>query len=263
MTSVRILSDLHLEFGGLQLPINRDEEKDTLVLAGDIGLAKAPTTYRPFFEAVTPHFADIIYIMGNHEHYHGSVDRSLDKIWNELLEFENVHVVNNKVVRIGDTSFVCSTMWASYDQGNPMSMAAAAYRMNDHRIIRTGPRGNRYERRFKPEDAYELHLESTNFIFQAIEDEKAAEQKVCVVTHHAPSYQSISREYASDDVNGAYASDLDELILETQPNLWIHGHMHRSFDYMIGNTRVVCNPRGYYNHDENPTFNSELRITLE
>lgn len=260
---IRLVSDLHLEFGGLQFPINYGDENSTLVLAGDIGLAKSPGTYRPFIEAVAPHFADVIYIMGNHEHYHGSIDRSLDKIRNELLEFENVHVVNNEVVRIGGTSFVCSTMWASYDRGNPMSFAAAQFKMNDHQIIRTGPEGNRYLRKFRPEDAYELHLESTNFIFSAIENEKAAGQKVCVVTHHAPSRQSISKEYASDDVKGAYASDLDELILETQPDLMVHGHMHRSFDYMIGDTRVVCNPRGYYNYDENPTFNPELRITLE
>jgi hypothetical protein len=31
--------------------------------------------------------------------------------------------------------------------------------------------------------------------------------------------------------------------------LWTHGHTHEDFDYMIGTTRVVCNPRGYVGHE--------------
>ena len=32
--------------------------------------------------------------------------------------------------------------------------------------------------------------------------------------------------------------------------LWCHGHIHQSKDYMIGNTRIICNPRGYEAWDE-------------
>jgi hypothetical protein len=47
-------------------------------------------------------------------------------------------------------------------------------------------------------------------------------------------------------MNGAYSTDLDNWILDRrQIKLWTHGHTHESFDYMIGTTRVVCNPRGY------------------
>jgi hypothetical protein len=51
-------------------------------------------------------------------------------------------------------------------------------------------------------------------------------------------------------MNGAYSSDLDQFILDRpQIKLWTHGHTHEPFDYMIGSTRVVCNPRGYINHE--------------
>jgi len=47
-------------------------------------------------------------------------------------------------------------------------------------------------------------------------------------------------------MNGAYHSDLSEFILDhPQIKLWTHGHTHHPFDYMIGGTRIVCNPRGY------------------
>lgn len=53
--------------------------------------------------------------------------------------------------------------------------------------------------------------------------------------------------YARDTtMNGAFTSNLDEFILD-HPHvaLWTHGHTHHTFDYAIGDTRIVCNPHGY------------------
>ena len=53
-------------------------------------------------------------------------------------------------------------------------------------------------------------------------------------------------------MNGGYHTDLSEFILDhPEIVLWTHGHTHEPFDYMIGTTRIVCNPRGYAGHDEN------------
>lgn len=77
-------------------------------------------------------------------------------------------------------------------------------------------------------------------------------EKFVVVGHHAPTKLSIKPRYASDHLmNGAYSSDLSEFILDhPQIRLWTHGHTHDDFDYMVGTTRVVCNPRGYINYEE-------------
>ena len=69
-----------------------------------------------------------------------------------------------------------------------------------------------------------------------------------VITHHAPSSKSIHPKYWNND-NYAYFSDLEEFILRRKPALWVHGHTHHTFDYMIGGTRVVCNPVGYRGHE--------------
>jgi hypothetical protein len=51
-------------------------------------------------------------------------------------------------------------------------------------------------------------------------------------------------------MNGGYSSELSEFILDhPQIKLWTHGHTHEPFDYMIGDTRIVCNPRGYINYE--------------
>jgi Icc-related predicted phosphoesterase len=81
-----------------------------------------------------------------------------------------------------------------------------------------------------------------------------ADRKVVVITHHAPSFNSITEEYrrpSSYHGNGGYASELSEFILDhPQIKVWGHGHVHSRHDYTIGTTRVLANPRGYAGHEQ-------------
>jgi len=61
-------------------------------------------------------------------------------------------------------------------------------------------------------------------------------------------------------LNAAFASDLNDVIAEGRPTLSAHGHPHDSFDYTVGDTRIVCNPRGY--DDENRQFNPMLVLKV-
>jgi predicted phosphodiesterase len=75
-----------------------------------------------------------------------------------------------------------------------------------------------------------------------------------VVTHHSPSSLSSSQTYVDDILNGAYYSDLSGLILDNPViDTWVHGHTHESHHYSIGDTKVICNPRGY----QSITYNQE------
>jgi len=268
MNTIRLISDVHCEFGPLDLPIMEGEDQQILVIAGDMGLAGKSWTYMPFLEEWSERFQDVIYIMGNHEFYGTSILRGRDKIGADIAfigGLPNVHVVNNEVVRINEISFVCSTMWASYNKQHPECMYDAGLWMNDHKKIRTGTKSDPHKRKFLPQDAYHEFLEAINFIFPAIKEEKENGQRVVVVTHHGPSWQSVpdrfrTGQYAS--LNGAYVSDLDEDIIDADPDLWVHGHTHDSFAYEIGQTAVICNPRGYYGHELNPDFNPKLVIEL-
>ncbi len=262
------MSDIHAEFGYLDLPQHGYEDQQILILAGDIGLATKDWTYLPFIEEVSERFQDVIYIMGNHEFYGTSVLRGLDKIKSRIL-FElnapNVHVVNNEVIRIHDVSFICSTLWTSYDNQNALCMYNSELYMNDHKKIRTGTKVEPYLRKFMPRDAVLLFLENKRFIFDNIKIEKEKVQKVVVVTHQAPSVLSIADQYKTGpyaSLNGAYASSLEEEIMDSEPDIMIHGHTHHSFDYELGKTRIICNPRGYAGHEENPNFNPLLTIEI-
>jgi Icc-related predicted phosphoesterase len=81
------------------------------------------------------------------------------------------------------------------------------------------------------------------------------------VTHHAPSLQSVADPYKRDLVSAAFASPLDSLVAASKAKLWLHGHVHHACDYRIGDTRVLCNPRGYPGENENG-FDPKLTIEL-
>jgi hypothetical protein len=70
-----------------------------------------------------------------------------------------------------------------------------------------------------------------------------------IVSHHTPSLQSVHKRFRHSDCNSSFSNNMDEEILKMKkpPKMWIHGHTHDRFDYMIGETRVICHPRGYKN----------------
>lgn len=121
-----------------------------------------------------------------------------------------------------------------------LAMADAQSGMNDYRKIKFSKLP--YQK-FKPIHAYRKHHESRAFLKSALEE--ATNCKTVVLTHHAPSPRSIPPEFRGDPLSACYASDLEDLIVEGQPALWVHGHVHKRVDYRIGETRVLANPRGY------------------
>jgi Icc-related predicted phosphoesterase len=92
-----------------------------------------------------------------------------------------------------------------------------------------------------PADALNLHLESLAWL--RAELARSFDGRTVVCTHHAPCPQSIHVNYSNDPLNPCFISDLSELL--DGVDVWVHGHVHNSFDYMHGNTRVLANPRGY------------------
>ena len=92
------------------------------------------------------------------------------------------------------------------------------------------------------------------------------DKKIVVVTHHSPSYLSIVPKYADNyEMNGGYHNDLSKFILDNpRISTWVHGHTHKVLDYKIGDTRIVCNPRGYEGatYNENTGWNPNLLLEI-
>jgi Icc-related predicted phosphoesterase len=133
-------------------------------------------------------------------------------------------------------------------------MQAVRQRMTDFSIIQNNGQ------RFTPEDAIRLHTASRDWL-AAMLAEPFYGQTV-VVTHHAPSSQSVHTRYARDLLTPAFASNLENLMEGDRAALWVHGHMHESFDYEVYGTRVVCNPRGYAPEALNPDFRPDWVVGI-
>lgn len=247
---IHLMSDIHLEFhdmDGYEPP-----ECDVVVLAGDIG-----TGIEGVHWARETFMVPVIMVMGNHEPYVGKVD--IPKLMARMkgLGEGYVHVLDNEVVEINGVRFLGGTLWTDFNlYGNPaLGMIHASDGMNDYRRIkRDGSDGNGW--RLRPIDTLAMHRATRAFI----EKELSKPGNAVVVTHHLPSERSLDPRFPGDALNPAFASNLEGVIDRRRPNLWLHGHTHIVADYMIGETRIVCNPRGY--PGEMTGFNPGLVIDL-
>ena len=267
---IKLVSDLHLEFSDCF--INNDEGADVLILGGDIciaqdlhdhpepantadqaaiangtGLGRRQMTaqrFRDFFKRCSFQFPHVIYIMGNHEFYNGKFYAAIDYMREECAKYPNVYMLEQDMKIIDDVVFVGGTLWTNMNKRDPLTMHAIEGMMNDFRIIRND------KRNYATMSALDVairHDKTLGYIKHVVQEHK---DKTCVVVgHHSPSFQSVNPIYAHETLmNGGYHSDLSEFIMDhPQIKLWTHGHTHHPFDYVIGETRIVCNPRGYEN----------------
>ena len=277
---IAICSDVHLEFG--QIELKNPGDVDVLILSGDICVARdlmekdpygivdfgKSSRYHEFFSNCAKEFSHVIYVAGNHEHYHGDFKYTISDLKKRLGYLENLHILDREIFELNDTVFVGGTLWTDMNKEDPLTLHGIRRMMNDFRCVDNSNREVNYKTFddpanpdkptfrtrpavFCPEDAVEDHKKMLGYIKIVYEDMPAWKQMV-VVGHHTPSHTSCHPRYKDDQLmNGGYHSDLSEFIMDRPGiKLWTHGHTHELFDYMIGETRIVCNPRGYIGYEE-------------
>lgn len=255
---MQILSDLHLEFvatdRNFEVP---DVGADVVVLAGDIH--KHTHGIQWAAQALRSRGQRVVYVAGNHACYTAHVYGLVPEMRRAAL-LRRVDFLENSGVVINGIRLLGSTLWTDFQLHGPGEIAAGAMRaakrrMNDFRLIRSGNGED-----FTPAESVRLHRAARAWL----EEQLATpfEGPTVVITHHAPHPGSIHERFKGSQLSPAFASDLTTLIERHQPHLWLHGHMHDSCDYQVGNTRVLCNPRGYFPDQLNPGFDSGLVIEI-
>jgi len=248
---LRILSDLHTEFGKVEVP---PVDCDAVILAGDVGCKRAGLQW------IRENLPDlpVFYVMGNHEYYGDKMPRLVEKLREEAVG-TNVHILEDSFVSLGGFHFFGCTLWTDMAlHGDWITGAAHAESvMNDYKKIRNS---NRHYARLIPRDTRMIHQRSLYRLGQFLSEQDL--QNCIVITHHAPSTLSLSEHRREQPISCAYASALDSFIEERPPRLWVHGHIHRNVDYHIGTCRVLSNPRAY--PDElNPHFIPDLVVDVD
>jgi predicted phosphodiesterase len=242
---LHVLSDLHLEVDPTFRPPSTGA--DVLILDGDI----APGT--DGVAAFANHGSPVIYVPGNHEFYHSDVTTMRERLRKHAAA-AGIHFLERDELVLNGVRFLGTTLWTDFDLYGPSRLAevfAEAQRhVRDFRRIRHG------DRLITPEDTIDFHREALAWLTARLDEPFSG--STVVITHHAPHPASVHPRWHDNPVNPAFVSDLTRLM--GKADLWIHGHTHDSFDYTIGGTRVLCNPKGY--RDENRSFRPDLTVTV-
>lgn len=255
---LHILSDLHLEVSQYQ-PHSFADKADVIVAAGDVW-KKDHGLY--MLRSMFPD-QPIVSVAGNHEHYGTDIKENLERMRVAAKE-TGVHFLENDeaVIELNGerVRFLGATLWTNFElfglESRHNCMIDGGQALNDFRLIRNG------EWNFSPADSVEMHQASVKWLEMKLKKEPFDGPTV-VVTHHAPSWQSVVPRYQHDMLSACFASRLEHLLGFSE--LWVHGHMHDSLDYTVEGTRVICNPRGYCRFEggeENDGFNPALVVDV-
>lgn len=252
---LNILSDLHLSQGALPRPRN---DADVVILAGDLARPAQGMDWARGFDR------PVLYVPGNHEFYRGSIPGTLAEL-RRLAAGTAVSVLDCDARVVGGVRFLGATLWTDFllEQEGPRRAAAigeAVRHMHDFSRIRADECGDAL---FTPEHAAALFRAHSAWLMEKFAAPHPG--PTVVITHHSPSARSIHPRFATSLLNSCFVSDAEHLVRASGACLWIHGHTHDSFDYTIGDTRMVCNSRGYAKDgvNENPHFDPEFMVEVD
>ena len=253
---IQIISDLHLDFEqNRQWLIDNPiiPTGDVLLIAGDIVQDTNSSQAEAFYNQVSPNFPLIITTMGNHEYYGSYLDYAYPQYQKWVRD--NILKLNNSTHVHKGVKFIVSTLWSKVSLQNKQLIRAA---LNDYRAIKS-----REPEKIciSVEDTNSLHKQSLDFIITELE--KPFSGKIVVMTHHLPSFSTITLDRRFSSLREAFCSNLDDLI-EAYPQiaLWVCGHSHDFSMMKLHNTTIVRNPLGYVARAEHSDFRRDFSFEI-
>lgn len=290
MLTALVISDLHGNFTDNQLPdIGPFPGIDAVLLAGDLtdGMHRMIPLLGERFAGIP-----VVMVGGNHDYVR--VGKNADRAYTiedqiercrDLGAKHGVTFLENGVAYVHGVRVVGATLWTGFDLIPPiytrkqcMYLAQNGYlpddrlyggrrgaRMIDYTDVHMRSESGRSER-FTPSRSIAMHKESRAFIEGVLATEH--DGPTVVMTHHAPHPDSLMDPSIEGfrQFDYCYASDLSAILeADNAPEVWIHGHVHESRDYVAGNCRIVANPKGYPvpGGTENPHWNPRFTIEIE
>ena len=234
---VQYASDLHLDYGqNYEYILNKgfEEEGNVLILAGDVANLVSLRTYRLFWDLCSSNFEKTIFVPGNHDYY-GEWEKVEDLIEPIKIPIRpNVLCCNNEVVRVGDTDFICSTLWSNIIP--EQSAAVNSILLDFNEITFDG-------RKISVDEYVAMHKESLAFLQEAVAGSDA--KHIVVVTHHVPSYTLCREDHKHSPISSGFVTELGNWIADSRIDYCVYGHSHTSIEVTIGKTKLVSNQLGY------------------
>ena len=269
--NILVVSDLHVDINEtFNFGFMKDKtEKDAIIIAGDIsGSVETHIQYLNKLKDIVD--CPIIAIAGNHLGYdfyrNGCKQEDLLDVSISTLQKEsnsNLFFLHNEYVDVGDYIIFGGPMYTDFKlyDNEILGMTCAKEWMNDFRCVHIYDVTTDEVRSILPMDYIKWFEQFKAALKKCIEE---TTKDIIVVTHFAPSIKSISSKYNSGiykELNPSYASNMEDFIKENpRIKLWVHGHMHDSFDYKIGQCYIICEPYGYFHEKEYPPIEYHGRV---
>jgi len=250
MLKIQYMSDLHLErklnsqyFSENPIP----KIGDILILAGDITAATKLFYKDSFFDDISEKFNQVFMIPGNHEYYSIQELNLINEPFINRKIRDNVTLLNNQNIIFEGINFIFSTMWTHI---SPDKEFGIMQNIKDFEFIKTG------RNRLLVSDVNKLFKDSFDFIEKTVKNN--TEEKVMIVTHHAPTLQVISQYYKTSAIQNAFSVELHPFIFDNNIDYWLYGHTHDNIDIEINGTQVICNQFGYVFNDSEKDFEHKI-----
>ena len=259
-----LISDLHVDMNPWDWNI-LDECDPTIpmVVAGDISNDVWETSN--WIVELRNRFPTVVFVAGNHDFYNLGFHktrviptREWAKKWptpSNVLEIydhytrwfkaHDVHFLHRNAVELNGVQFVGATGWHDFQAGYPLSVDSQIHAwkryISDSRHIN-----------WNSVVPYETVLEASQADADAIAQNVANNDlpKV-IVTHHIPHRNCVvfKPDPIWNALNGSFCNTKLEEIQNSNIKAWCFGHTHYQWDKQIGDTRYLCNPRGYPNEN--------------
>jgi predicted phosphohydrolase len=250
---IQYCSDLHLEFPANDKFIKKHPLEplgDVLILAGDILPLALHNEQPEFIDYIADHFEMVYWVPGNHEYYGYDLATVADPLLEKLRS--NVWLVNNQAVAYKNISFICSTLWSKIDVVNALDIQRS---ISDFFSIQW------QGQKLTTEQFNQLHNQSVHFLEKAVKE--VSTEKSIVITHHVPTLYQYPAKYRNSPLNGAFVTELYDLIHDSGADFWIYGHHHYNIpEFKIGNTALLTNQLGYVQRAEHWKFNAKAVIEV-
>lgn len=271
--NIHFISDIHIDFWvkekNPQKQIKMDSQIDTLikymymedtadvlVIPGDLGHYYTQDTR--FLSKCKEIYKHIILVRGNHDMYlvgKSNKDRyELDsfkrvehlKDWcksQDGIHYLDGDIVEIEGVKFGGVGMSWDTSYASkiargYNEMDILSKFKKV--MNDAKLITKGKR-NSYYGSYHEFDPYSYFKEE----YAKLQLMRDYDDIDVMVSHYGPVVpENMPIQYRNITSTFYYFDGLKD-IQRISPKYWLFGHTHDRYDFMVEDTRLMCNPLGY------------------
>ncbi|KAI1463141.1 calcineurin-like phosphoesterase [Daldinia caldariorum] len=253
MTTIQILSDLHLEAYDTYADFEIPPRSPYLALLGDIGCVKKDEgKYLSFLSRQLANFRVVFLILGNHEPYYSTWDYSKQT----MVQFEQqVRQERENHASIGEFILLDKKRYDIDSYGTSLTVLGCT-------LFSGVPSESMHDVSFGLNDFYRIgdwtveqhtaeHERDLEWLNSQVKELKDSGRKVVVFTHHSPTRddRAVEAQHRRSKRIAGFSTDLSDQYCWRSNDviLWAFGHTHYNCDYIDTQTskRVCTNQKGY------------------